>query len=330
MEERTFDALYEQLQKYYQNGDYAQALQLATQALEIYPEQRTSLDYWRMTMAARTGDTALTLQVFEQALGRGQWYSELLLRRSPSFQALQRAPEFEQLVALNQLVAENEQKHVFPIFTLRPENRCQRGGPGCHLLLGLHSNAGTVKSSLGFWLPAATAGWLVAAPQSSQAIWKDAYVWDDRETAEVEIRSHYATLSRNYAIDPSHTILAGHSLGGEIAIWLALRGSIEARGFLAIGPGGPYMDNLAEWEPVMRDYTHRDLAQPDLTPGRLRGYILVGEQDHSIPHNHIKKLVKQLSSAGIQCKLESLPEATHDYTPAYDAAILRALRYLNT
>ena len=53
-------------------------------------------------------------------------------------------------------------------------------------------------------------------------------------------------------------------MGGEIAIWLALRGSIEARGFLAIGPGGPYMDNLAEWEPVLRDYTHRDLAQPDL------------------------------------------------------------------
>ncbi|OGO34500.1 MAG: hypothetical protein A2W35_05720 [Chloroflexi bacterium RBG_16_57_11] len=319
MPQGAFEELYEQLQRLYQEGDYPEALRLATGALEQYPDQRTSLDYWRMTMAARTGDTALTLQVLKQALERGQWYSELLLRRSPSFQPLQGNPKFEKLVSLNQGVAENEQKHAFPIFTLRPENRCRRGGPACPLLLGLHTNAGTVNSSLGFWRPAATAGWLVAAPQSSQAIWKDAYVWDDRETAEVEIQHHYATLSRNYAIDTAHTILAGHSMGGEIAIWLALRGSIEARGFLAIGPGGPYMDDLAEWEPLLRART----------PRSLRGYVLVGEKDRSIPHDYIKKLVKQMNSAGIQCKLESLPEVAHDYTPAYDAAILLALKYLD-
>ena len=324
MPEGAFEELYEQLQEHYQQGNYAEALRLATDAVELYPDQRTSLDYWRMTMAARTGDTAQTIRVLKQALERGQWYSDLLLRRSPSFQLLQSDLEFEKLVSLNQAVAENEQKHVFPIFTLRPENRCQRGGPPCPLLLGLHTNAGTVSSSLGFWRTAASVGWLVAAPQSSQAIWKDAYVWDDRETAEGEIQKHYATLSRNYAIETAHTILAGHSMGGEIAIWLALRNSIEARGFLSIGPGGPFMDDLAEWEPVLRDYALREF-----TPRGLRGYVLMGEKDRSIPHEHIKRLVKQLNSAGIQCMLESLPEAAHDYSPAYDAAILRALKFLD-
>jgi predicted esterase len=325
MQEGSFEETYEQLQQLYQEGNYAEALDLATSALETYPEQRTSLDYWRMTMAARTGGTTQTLQILQEALGQGQWYSELLLRRSPSFMSLQGNPEFEKLVALNQYVAEKEQGRTFPILTLRPENRCQRGGSACPLLLGLHTNAGTVNSSLGFWRPVATAGWLVAAPQSSQAIWKDAYVWDDRETAEIEIQNHYATLRRNYAIDTSHTILAGHSMGGEIAIWLALRGSIEARGFLAIGPGGPFMDDLAEWEPLLRDYTLRDH-----TSRGLRGYVLVGEQDQTISQDHIKKLVKQLNGAGIPCELESLPYQAHDYTPAYDDAILRALKFINT
>jgi dienelactone hydrolase len=325
MPEGAFEELYEQLQNHYQQGNYAEALRLATEALEQYPDQRTSLDYWRMTMAARTGNPAQTLQILKDALERGQWYSELLLRRSPSFQSLQGDPEFERQVSLNQEVAENEHKHAFPIFMLRPENRCQRGGPACPLLIGLHTNAGTANSSLGFWRPAATAGWLVAAPQSSQAIWKDAYVWDDRETAEAEIQNHYAILSRNYAVDSAHTILAGHSMGGEIAIWLALRGSIQARGFLAIGPGGPYMDDLAEWEPLLGEAVHRDDSA-----GSLRGYFLVGEIDHSIPHDHIKRLVKRLEKAGIRCKLESLPGAAHDYTPAYDAAILRALKFLES
>jgi pimeloyl-ACP methyl ester carboxylesterase len=149
-------------------------------------------------------------------------------------------------------------------------------------------------------------------------------VWDDREVAEVEIQNHFATLVRNYALDSAHTILGGHSMGGEIAIWLALRSSIEVRGFLAIGPGGPFMDDLAEWESLLRGYTLRE----NTTRG-LRGYVLVGEKDRSIPHDHIKKLVKQLNNAGIQCKLESLPDAAHDYSPAYDAAILRALMFLD-
>jgi predicted esterase len=319
MEEHTFEELYGNLQTLYQDGEYARALELATQALAAYPEQRTSLDYWRMTMAARTDDTAQTLRVLQEALERGQWYSELLLRRSPSFKMLQGDPEFEKLVAQNQAVAEQDSQATFPIFTLRPEKRCRSGAPACPLLLGLHTNAGTVPSSLGFWRPAATAGWLVAAPRSSQAIWKDAYVWDDRETAEAEIQKHYATLRKNYAIDAQRTILAGHSMGGEVAIWLALRGSIETRGFLAIGPGGPYMDDLAEWNPLIKDAAQRG----------LRGYFIFGERDASIPQENIHKLAEKLKATGIACKLETIPGQGHDYSPDYDAAILRGLDFLS-
>lgn len=319
MEEPTFEELYSQLQHHYQNGDYAAALQLATRALEVYPEQRTALDYWRMTMAARIEDSAQTLNILRQALEAGQWYSEVLLRRSPSFKSLQGDAVFEELVALNQEVAEKDSQKGFPVFTLRPEKRCQRGGPACPLLVGFHTNAGTVTSSLGFWKPAATAGWLVAAPQSSQAIWKDAYVWDDRETAEAEIQKHFATLRQSYTLDPQRVIVAGHSMGGELAIWLALRGAISARGFLAIGPGGPYMDDLAEWSPLLKDRSEHS----------LRGYILLGEKDRSIPQENIHRLAEKFKAAGIACQIETLAGEGHDYSPSYDAAILRALEFLS-
>jgi predicted esterase len=318
MDGLTFEEIYTRLQTLYKQGDYSDALILATESLESYPEQSTVLDYWRMTMAARTGDTGQALQVLRGALEGGQWYSEQLLRRSPSFKILQGEEAFEALILQNQAVAEKDQEHVFPVYTLRSEGRCQAGGDPCKLLIGLHANASTVHTSMGFWRQAATAGWLVAAVQSSQAIWKGAYVWDDRAIAEKEIQRHYATLEENYAIDPRKTTLAGHSLGGEVAIWMALKGSIPARGFLAIGPGGPWLNNLEQWQPLLRERESDD----------LRGYILVGEDDPSVQHDNIQILVEWLNRAGVRCGYESVVGVEHDYTPDYDPAIQRGLEFI--
>ncbi len=318
MEPSTFDELYSQLQDLYHDEEYLAALDLANQAVEQYPEQRTVLDYWRMTLSARTGKPAQALRILQEALDSGCWYSELLLRRSPSLKPLQGSPEFEDLIARNQEAAEQDQQTHFPLFTIRSQGKCQSGGPPCPLLVGLHTNGGNVQSSLEFWKPAATHGWLVAAPQSSQAIWKGAYVWDDRPTAGAEVKKHFATLRERYSVDISRSIIAGHSLGGELAIYLTLNGSVEARRFLAIGPAGPFMDDLNEWEPLLHENPLHG----------LQGYIITGELDSTISHTNINNLVAIFNQVGISTRLETIPEAAHDYTPAFDEAILRALEFL--
>ncbi len=318
MPEASFEETYIRLQNLFQAGEYAEALEAATEAVQIYPEQRTVLDYWRMGMSARLGDADLALEILRQAVERGQWYSEVLLRRSPSFKSLQSLPVFEELVARNQIMAEQDPATQYPIYTLRPEKRCQAGGPPCPLLIGLHSNMGTVYSSMGFWKPAAANGYLVAALQSSQALWKGAYVWDDRDLTERDVKHAYANLEENYAVDSRRLILGGHSLGGEMAIWLAIKGAVPAAGFLAIGPGGPWIDNLEQWQPLLREHT----------PTSLRGYIIAGEQDLSIPHENIETLVEWLNRAGISCELEIVPGLEHDHTPEYDPAVQRGLNFI--
>ena len=318
MVQPTFDTLYSQLQELYQDEEYLAALELATQALVDFPEQRTVLDYWRMTLSARTGDPAQALSVIKAALDAGSWYSELLLRRSPSLKSLQGSPEFEALLARNQQNAEQDQQTHFPLFTIRPQGKCQSGGPPCPLLIGLHTNGGDVQSSLDFWKPAALNGWFVAAPQSSQAIWKGAYVWDDRQVAEAEVKKHFTTLQERYAVDANRLILAGHSLGGELAIYLTLNGSVKATRFLAIGPAGPFMDDLGEWEPLLHEHPIRG----------IQGYIITGELDSTISHTNINNLVAIFNQVGLPTRLETIPGATHEYTPAFDEAILRALEFL--
>jgi pimeloyl-ACP methyl ester carboxylesterase len=78
------------------------------------------------------------------------------------------------------------------------------------------------------------------------------------------------------------------------------------------------MDDLAEWNPLLKEHPRRG----------LRGYILCGEKDSSIPKGNIHKLVEKLKHAGIACRLDILPDLGHDYDPGYEPAILNALEYL--
>lgn len=320
MSELTFEALYAKLQDLFNEKDYEAALVLAGEGAERYPEHRMLLDYWRMTMAARLERREDCLGVLRSTLARGQWYGEVLLRKSPSLKYLQGEPDFEALVDRNRELAEVEQQEIYPLYTLRPEGKCQSGRKACPLLVGLHSNGGTVQTSLGFWRPAATAGWLVAAPQSTQAMWRGAYIWDNREIAESETTHHFAALRSSYSVDVQHMVLAGHSLGGEIAIWLALKGGLEVSGFLAIGPGGAWMDDLSEWEPLL----HENAALE-----QLRGYFIVGEKDDTIPQDNVRRLAEMLAEAGVACRLEVVEGVGHDFEAAYEPAVLRALQYIN-
>lgn len=143
-------------------------------------------------------------------------------------------------------------------------------------------------------------------------------MWDDLEIAQMEIEGHVATLLDQYAIDPDAIILAGHSMGGEVAIWLALTGNIDAKGFLAIGPAGPIMEHPERWQALVESAIDRE----------LRGCILSGENDDSISTEGIQTLIEQLQETGFAYKHTQLPGVGHEFHPDYDAAVLDGLRFL--
>lgn len=318
MKYTTFEELYALLKERFGEGEFFTALQMANDGLQQFPEERTILDYWRITLAAKNGDNPLALEYFAEALDQGSWFSDVLLRRSPALADLQDDPQFNALLARNLELAEHDQARQFPLYMLRPEGKCQAGGTACPLLIGLHLSGATAQASLDFWKPAAALGWLVAAPQSSQALMRGAYVWDNRKIAEKEIRKDYENLLETYSINPWQVVLAGHSLGGEIAIWLTLRRAIENTYFLAVGPIGPLMNDLDAWRELLHD-------QP---LNELRGYILQGELDSAVSADNIAALVEMLNRAGIETALEILPELEHDFHPAYEEGIRRGLNYL--
>ena len=59
----TFKSLDEQLTQFFQNKQYAEALDLITREGPRFPSDRMLADYWRMCAAARVGNYPLVYNV---------------------------------------------------------------------------------------------------------------------------------------------------------------------------------------------------------------------------------------------------------------------------
>lgn len=308
----TYPELDAQIQNNFGEGHYQAVLDLASNGVKQFPNERPTLDYWRMCAAARLNDATTGCRILGQALAGGFWYGEAVLRQSPSFKPLQGQAEFERLVETcrdRQMAEAGE-----PVLRVLTPAKVEESP----LFVALHGNGSSANNTRPFWQPAVAQGWLVAMPQSSQLMWKGSSIWTEPETAKAEVLPMLETLRAEHSYDPNRVVVAGHSMGGETAMWLAITGAIHSRGFVAIGPGGPLCDEPETWRPIL---------EAQATTG-LRGYIIIGDADNLILQDKIHQVAKEFAQAGIACEVEVVKGATHDPHPGYEAALVRGLEYV--
>ena len=311
----TYNDLNAETLQLYQGQRFSEAYDLLTREGARFPNEEHAVLYLRSCMAARIGEMEHALEIIKEALDKGYWYGEEVVRQSPSWQPLQGLPEFERLATIS--IARQASGPADPTFMVEePEGGCRDAE--CPLLMVLHGNGDNGRYALRAWSPAAAQGLLVASLQSSQVISYGAYVWNDQETALPEVEEHYREIKRQYRVDESDVVIAGFSMGGETALRAALNGSIPARGFILLGPGGPTIDAPEGWLPLIKQASGRG----------QRGYILVGEADVQIQHESIRKLVEILNDHGIPCELETLPDIRHEYPREFEPSITRALNFV--
>jgi predicted esterase len=112
-------------------------------------------------------------------------------------------------------------------------------------------------------------------------------------------------------------VTAGISKGGEVAIWSAMTGIIPACGFIAVAPGGPFINNL--------DHL-RSLITPKKGSG-LRGYLIVGDQDRW-GYEGTKQLASVLKATGFECELEICPGLGHEFPDDFEQKLEWALKFI--
>jgi predicted esterase len=255
----------------------------------------------------------LVYEVARKSLADGLWYGEFLWRQSPSYAPLQGDPEFEQIVADSFQAQLRDMPSTEPIvITKLPLNHSVESP----LLIALHGNQATAERTLPFWEPAVLDGWVTVIPQSDQVMFKNAFVWDDIEKSFAYVKSQYEAL--DIPFDSKRVVIAGHSMGGLIAIRTALEGAIPVCGFVVNGPAVPYLNEPEQLDNALMLARERG----------LRAYFIVGEQDNAIHADEIKSLAEKMQAAGIPCQVEMVPDSTHDHNPAYDPALRRGLAFV--
>jgi predicted esterase len=301
--EQQFDTLV-------QAGAYAEALDLITHEAHIFPHHAQKVVYsWRMMLACRLNKPALALQLLEEAMQAGFWYSDL--RTDSDYQVLYGMPEFERLADICQEQRARAMAQAVPVVKLLMPQSQQ---PPYALLLALHGGNSEVESFAAHWSAAVSHGWLVALPQSSQPFEPGKFTWNDWDWSQQEVRERHAALCREYPIDPERVVMAGFSQGGGLATWLVLGGAIQARGLILVGPFLQDPNNLI---PVL------EKREPD----GLRVYLVAGQRDMYC-HGIAQQLAKLLPKYGIACKLDDYPDLEHSFPVDFEKKLPEALDFV--
>jgi len=322
MAEQDFETLAEQIRQHFADATYQEGIALASKELPNHPDEYTLINYWRMCFAARLNQFDLTNKIFESVLASGIWLSDAVLRQSPSLEGIQGNEDFEKLAKISEKLREADGGDV-PLLISRPATACQPGEEGCPLFFFLHGNLDTAQNNLQHWSHLAFEGWIVAVPQSSWGMWTGAYGWTTYELTRQENLRHYDNLTEQYSLDDDRLLLGGFSMGGGYALEMILNGELPVRGFILLGPAGGIIDEVDEmapsewWEKLVGGWRED-----------LRGVILMGEADQTIPQEKIRKLVEMLNAAGIATQLRTFPGLAHEYPPDFESVADQAVDFI--
>jgi predicted esterase len=176
-------------------------------------------------------------------------------------------------------------------------------------MLALHADSGVIEEEIKFWKPMTDKGYILGMPRSTNVYWsgKDSSYWPDHETAAKQIKSYLEKIMHTYSINIDQTVIGGLSSGAELAIWLALSKTIPVRKFVAVSPGGQWMNEVERYQSLI----------DDLSQNELSGIVILGEEDKIASQENIRTLVKMLNNAGIPCQLYEPPKVGHWYSPDF-------------
>src|SRR3989442_15282174 len=92
----------DQIFELYNDRKYREALAVAFQAKEKFPERHAKTSYWIGCLRSRLGESEEALQTLEKASKDGIWGPDQALLMEPDLESLRSRPEFKAIVAESQ------------------------------------------------------------------------------------------------------------------------------------------------------------------------------------------------------------------------------------
>jgi predicted esterase len=313
MKQLSFDELTDQMMSLYRESKYADALQIVEQNADRFTEHLARTTFWKMCLLSLCGRAADALSVFQRGLDAGLWWAESQFIDT-DLDPIRDLPEFKRRVETSQNKYKEARKHIGRDQTiLLPERLSSDSYP---LLIALHGRNGNKESNLDNWKVACEKGWLVLSPQSTQPLFSGSFCWDDAAQGVEDLLYYYKQISRKYQIDPQRIVIAGFSQGSGMAIYAALSGELNVRGFIGIGTYWADPESLSP------------LAQLARQTSAIRGYFVVGEKDQTL--NKTTEIQKVLNENAIPLAEEVHSDLGHEFPPDFEKSFDKAINFIFT
>ena len=292
----------------YNDGNYSKALQFVEDRAAGFPDQAPRITFWRMCLLSLCGRVDDVLALFQESLNSGLWWAENQFLDS-DFDAIRDLPRFKHLVAISQERYEEARKHIErDQAVLEPEAPTSGSYP---LLIALHGGGGNKESNLEYWEVAHRKGWLVLSPQSTQPLYTGAYCWIDGEQGLTDVAYYVEQISKEYPIDPQRVITAGFSQGSGMAIYVALSGKLDVRGFIGIGT---YWAEPSSFISLAKHAKH------------VRGYFVTGEKDRTL--DKTREIQQILKENDVQFAEEIYSDLGHEFPSDFETSFDRAIDFI--
>lgn len=307
MNPMTFQRLTDEVMRLYADGKYADSLRLVEQNADRFPEQTARTTFWKMCLLSLCGRSKDVISVFQHGLDSDLWWAKSQFMDT-DLDAVRDLPEFKHLVAKSNSRCLEMQEYIKPNRTLLvPENASTE----LSLLICLHGRNGHNDSNLEHWKVACQCGWLVLLPQSRQAIYPGAYSWDNSEQGLHDILFHFDEIDKTYNINPKRIVVAGFSQGSGMAIYAALSGKVNTRGFIGVGTFIAEPDSLIH------------LAGQ---AGSVRGYFVIGEKDYTL--DKARAIQQILKGNDIQFDEDIHSNLGHEFPPDFQKSFDKAIDFI--
>ena len=313
MKPSSFNELHAEMERLRDAGDESGALDLLTRSEPLFPQQAALTRMLRVELLAKMDRASEAVDLLRDALDRGYRYRGRWLRHE-RFAALTSQPDFNALVERSEAQYERAQADARPDLSLF----LPQSGPDAQVpvLVALHGNNRTMQDTAPSWQSVVRDGWALAVPQSSEiATTPGFFVWNDRDRAAQDLKTHLVSLRARVSLDATRSVLGGFSMGARMAIELGLSGRFLTKRILAFGTWLPDFDTLGV-------LLQRSIVQES------RVYVVVGRHDAS-GYEGSMRLVDQLTMLGGSAQIE-IHDGGHEEPRDMPATLLRALAYLDS
>ncbi len=260
-----------------------QAFQLTAKYMNQLDDGFLRFNY--LCLAVRLCKLQLALDWLEESLNTDHWFSVWFLRRSSDLQPLHNRSRFEKCL---QILAEKEASY-WQQKKMKPLTRTPTSGRSPYpLLVGLHGNGFNTVDAAQQWACAPQQGWLATFPLAPHLVQCGKHWWNGHDENASLVLSHVQSIRSQYPIAEDKILWSGFSKGGEVAMYMALRGYLDQKIFLTVGAGGYLHLEPEKWQPIIAQ------ASPD-----VRGVMLHSPYDLERIGKSLDVILPMLAERGI-------------------------------